>query len=445
MTSAPAPSTPAPAPATPWLLRWQGLLAQHSAGPLTARLSLLAGMVLCALMAGLPLVTRSGLTLLITAAGLLWLLWALRTPAGQVGTISGWLLVMLGVAVLATGFSPVPVAAFKGLMKLVSYLGVYALMRQLLAEAPIWWDRILAALLVGELASAVMAIRQLYGDTGELARWADPNSVADGTIRVYGPLENPNLLAGYLIPILPLALVALLRWQGWPRRLFAAAALILGATALFLTYSRGGWLGMVAALGALVLLLVLRQTRSWPALWRRLFPLILVAIAAAVLVVAVTQIEPLRIRVMSLVAGRQDSSNNFRINVWMAALAMIQDRPWIGIGPGNSAFNLIYPLYQQPKFNALSAYSVPLELLVEGGVPGLLAGLGLLLASVRTALVQLKGEAVFALPALAALAAIAGLCVQGATDTIFFRPEVQMTGWFCLATLAVSRSTQPEA
>jgi len=216
--------TPAPAPSIPWLLRWQGLLAQRSAGPLTARLSLVAGVVLCALMAGLPLVTRSGLTLLITAAGLLWLLWALRTPAGQIGPISGWLLVMLGVAVLATGFSPVPVAAFKGLMKLVSYLGVYALMRQLLAEAPIWWDRILAALLVGELASAVMAIRQLYGDTGELARWADPNSVADGTIRVYGPLENPNLLAGYLIPILPLALVALLRWQGWPQRLFAAAA-----------------------------------------------------------------------------------------------------------------------------------------------------------------------------------------------------------------------------
>jgi putative inorganic carbon (HCO3(-)) transporter len=119
---------------------------------------------------------------------------------------------------------------------------------------------------------------------------------------------------------------------------------------------------------------------------------------------------------------------------------MIQDRPWLGIGPGNSAFNLIYPLYQQPKFNALSAYSVPLELLVEGGVPGLLAGLGLLLASVRSGLSQLKGESAWALPALAAVAAIAGLCVQGATDTIFFRPEVQMSGWFCLATLSVSRA-----
>ena len=429
----------APVPSTPWLLRWQGWLNGASAGPLGSRLPQLAGVVLCALMAGLPLVTRAGLSLLILAAGLLWLVWALCTPAGRIGGISGWLLVMLGLAVLATGCSPVPVAAFKGLLKLVSYLGVYALMRQLLAAAPEWWDRIVAALLAGELVSAVLAIRQLYGDTSELARWADPNSVADGTIRVYGPLENPNLLAGYLIPILPIALVALLRWRTWPQRLFAAAALLLGSIALFLSYSRGGWLGMLAALGAVVLLLVLRQTRHWPTLWRRLFPLLLVAGAVAVLVVAVTQIEPLRIRVMSLLAGRQDSSNNFRINVWLAAIEMIQDRPWLGIGPGNSAFNLIYPLYQQPKFNALSAYSVPLELLVEGGIPDLIAGLGLLAAAIRAGWAQLKGESAWAIPALAALAAIAGLCMQGITDTIFFRPEVQLSGWFCLATLSVSR------
>jgi putative inorganic carbon (HCO3(-)) transporter len=430
--------TPAPACPNPWLLRWQGCLAGKQAGPLGARLALLAGVVLCALMAGLPLVSRGGLSLLIVASGLLWLLWALRTPAGAIRPISAWLLVMLAVAVLATGFSPVPVAACKGLLKLVSYLGVYALMRQLLETAPRWWDRLAAALLCGELASAVIAIRQLYGDTGELARWADPNSVADGTIRVYGPLENPNLLAGYLIPILPIAVAGLLRWRSWPQRLFAGAALALGAAALILSYSRGGWLGMVAALAAMALLLVLRSTRSWPPLWRKLFPVLLIGVGAALLVVAVTQIEPLRIRVMSLVAGRQDSSNNFRINVWLAALEMIQDRPWLGIGPGNSAFNLIYPLYQQPKFNALSAYSVPLELLVEGGVPGLLAGLGLLQASLRAGLIQLKGESAWALPALASIAAIAGLCVQGATDTIFFRPEVQMSGWFCLASLSAS-------
>ena len=428
------------APSTPWLLRWQGILGDASEGPLGSRLSLIAGSVLCVLLAAMPFVTRAGLSLLILASGLLWLVWSLCLPAGRIGRISGWLLLMLGIAVLATGFSPVTPAAFKGLLKLISYLGVYALLRQLLEQAPLWWDRLVAALLGGELLSSVLAIRQLYGDTSELARWADPNSVADGTIRVYGPLENPNLLAGYLIPILPIALIALLRWRSWPQRLFAASALLLGSSTLFLSYSRGGWLGMVAALGVAVLLLVLRQTRHWPPLWRRLFPLLLIAVAVCVLVVAVTQIEPLRIRVMSLAAGRGDSSNNFRINVWLAAIEMIQERPWLGIGPGNSAFNLIYPLYQQPKFNALSAYSVPLELLVEGGIPNLIAALGLLFASLRTGLSQLKGESSWALPALAAVAAIAGLCVQGATDTIFFRPEVQLTGWFCLATLSASSS-----
>jgi putative inorganic carbon (HCO3(-)) transporter len=391
-------------------------------------------------MAGLPLLTRGGLSLLILACGLLWLLWALRTPSGgRLGPIHGWLLLVLALAVLATGFSPVPAAAAKGLLKLVSYLGVYALMRQLLASAPQWWDRIVAALLAGELLTAVTGIRQLYGDTAELARWADPNSVADGTVRIYSTLDNPNLLAGYLLPILPLAVVALLRWRPLSQKLFALASLILGSVALLFTYSRGGWLGMVAALGTIGLLLVLRQTRHWPVLWRRLFPLLLLVGTVIVLVVAFTHVEPLRVRILSLFSGRQDSSNNFRINVWMAALEMVQERPWLGIGPGNNAFNLVYPLYQQPKFNALSAYSIPLELAVEAGIPGLLAGIGLFVTSLRTGLSQLRIDSTMALPALGAVAAIIGLGVQGITDTIFFRPEVQLIGWFCLASLATSR------
>ena len=389
-------------------------------------------------MAGLPVLSRGGVGLLITACGLLWILWALRTPPGRLGAINLWILAILAIATLATGFSPVPMAAAKGLAKLVSYLGVYALLRQLLAHSPRWWDRIVAALLAGELITSVIGIRQLYGNTEELARWADPNSVADGTIRIYGTLDNPNLFAGFLLPILPLAAVALLRWQSPIRRLYAATGLGLGLIALVLSYSRGAWMGMVASLGLLVLLLALRQTRNWPPLWRRLLPVLLLVGGTVVLVVLVTQVEPLRVRVLSLVAGREDSSNNFRINVWMAALKMIEARPWLGIGPGNTAFNLIYPLFQQPKFNALSAYSIPLEITVEAGIPGLLVLLGLVATAVRSALRLGKGDGPLALPALASLAIIAGLAVQGLTDTIFFRPEVQLIGWFALAVLAAA-------
>ena len=424
--------------AEPLLLRWQGLL--RPADLVLLRLEWLSGGVLVLLLTGLPLFTRGGLSLVIAAVALLWLLWSLCSPPEEIGAISGWLLLILGIAVLTTGFSPVPMAAAKGLLKLLSYLSVYALIRKLLACNPSWWDRLLAGLLSGGLLSSVLALRQLYASTEELARWADPNSISTGTIRIYGPLGNPNLLAGYLLPLLPLAAVALLRWKGIGSRMFAGTTLILGVAATVWTCSRGGWIGMLAGLATLMLLLILRTTRHWPPIWRRLLPLAVLLLAAALLTVAATKLEPIRTRVASLLAGRGDSSNNFRINVWLAAIDMIQDRPWLGIGPGNAAFNSVYPLYQQPKFNALSAYSVPLELLVEMGLPGLIAGLGLLWSALQRGLRGLTLPQPAAGAALASLAAITGLLTQGITDTIFFRPEVQLIGWFCLATLAAQPS-----
>ena len=429
-------------PAAPWLLGWQGLLAGDGNSRLRQRLPQLAGALLTLLLLLMPFLSRSGLGLLITACGLLWVVWGLATPpaSGRLGSINGWLLAYLALALLATGCSPVPAAAAKGLLKLLSYLGVYALIRRLLEQAPHWWNRLLAGLLLGELATSVIGLRQLYAPSEDLALWADPNSVADGTRRIYSTLGNPNLLAGYLVPILPLAVIALMRWQGlWPR-LLALASLSSGLAAALFTYSRGGWIGLLLALASLGLLLLLRQTRHLGPLMRRLLPPLVISAVIVALVLAAVKIEPLRIRLLSMAAGREDSSNNFRINVWMSALQMIQARPWLGIGPGNSAFNLIYPLFQQPRFTALSAYSVPLELAVETGIPGLIAGLGLLISSLRIGWQQLRRELLLSLPAIGAMAAVIGLAGHGLVDTIFFRPEVQLSGWLALATLGAAQS-----
>ena len=59
-----------------------------------------------------------------------------------------------------------------------------------------------------------------------------------------------------------------------------------------------------------------------------------------------------------------------------------------------------------------------------------------------TGLRQWRAEGPLVLPSLAAVAAFAGLAIQGLTDTIFFRPEVQLIAMFSLATLAASRSLQ---
>jgi len=321
---------------TPLLLRWQGCIFASPAA--LTRIEQLSGAVLMLLLAGLPFVSRSGLGLEILSSGLLWLLWSLCSPPGRIGATGRWLFLILALACLSTGWSPVPVAAAQGLLKLMSYMGFYALLCRLLRSRPMWWDRLLAALLSGGVLSSVLALRQLYASTEELASWADPGSMSTGTIRIYGPLGNPNLLAGYLLPIVPLAVVAMFRWRGLGQKVFSAVSGLLSATAVLYTYSRGGWLGLLAATAVLVFLLLLRGTAEWPPLWRRLVPLGVLFAGGVLVVIAATQLEPIRTRVVSLVAGRGDSSNNFRINVWLAAVEMIQDRPWLGIGPGNNAF-----------------------------------------------------------------------------------------------------------
>ena len=73
----------------PRLLRWQGLVP--SSGLQQRRLQATAGLLLMALLATLPFISRPGLALVITACGALWLIWSLTTPPGRIGAISGWL------------------------------------------------------------------------------------------------------------------------------------------------------------------------------------------------------------------------------------------------------------------------------------------------------------------------------------------------------------------
>ncbi len=422
------------------LLDWQGLGSRWEPTRLTRRLPLLAGLLLLSLFTTLPFLSRSGMVLLLLGAGLLWLSWSVLEPPEPMGSMGHRLLIFLAIVIVATGFSPVPQEALPGLLKLVLYLGAWSLAARLLTRHRNWWNPILAGLLAGGLAEAVVALRQLQGGAIALATWSDEASILLGTERLYGSLGNPNLLGGYLVPIIPLAIGAALHWRSWPSRLFAAVTAGLAGLALALTYSRGAWLGLGAGLACFVLLW------GWFALPRlqgrrqAIFCGLLVGALVAAVAMA-GGLEPLRVRLLSGLAGRADSSINFRINVWMAAWQMLRDYIWTGIGPGQDAFNRIYPLYQQPMFNALSAYSMPLELAVELGLAGLLAGIAIFWHGLQKGLGQLKGTVATGggWPSISVVAAVVGLGAHGLVDTIFLRPEVQLIWWLCIAFLATQQ------
>jgi len=150
--------------------------------------------------------------------------------------------------------------------------------------------------------------------------------------------------------------------------------------------------------------------------------------------------ETFRLRITSIFAGRDDSSNNFRINVWTAVFRMIQDYPIFGIGPGHDVFNQIYPLYQLPRYNALSAYSILLEVAVETGIVGLISFVWLLVVIFNTGWLQLQRfrqlNSVDGLWLIGAIAALIGMLGHGFVDTVWYRPVVNSIWWLLVALVA---------
>lgn len=343
-------------------------------------------------------------------------------------------LVFLGVSVVAVGFSPYPMLSLKGLAKMLVFWMSFFAFRGALARGQKGWVPLFAALFVAALAQSIYGLYQWQIKVPPLALWDDAESAVKLT-RVYGTLKNPNLLSGYLIPVIPFALAAAATWRNWLLRALALATALTAPVCLYFTYSRGAYLGLVAeafVLGALGL------AALWPQIRRR--PWLLALLGAAVLVVGVAFVwvyahsPALQERLLSVTATRTHSSNSFRLNVWDGVQRMIQDSWWAGIGPGNDAFRKVYALYMVSGFEALGAYNIFLEEAVEKGVFGLLAFLWLLLAAVfRTLYHAARGvERVWG---AAAVAVLVGLSVHGLVDTVFYRPSVQLMFWLTLAVI----------
>jgi putative inorganic carbon (HCO3(-)) transporter len=124
---------------------------------------------------------------------------------------------------------------------------------------------------------------------------------------------------------------------------------------------------------------------------------------------------------------------------------MIKDRPILGIGPGNTAFNKIYPLYQRPRYNALSAYSFLLEIAVETGFIGLACFVWLLIVTFNLGLQQLRrlrqtsNREAFWL--IGAISSLLGILAHNTFDTVLYRPEINTLWWLMVAIVASYYST----
>ncbi len=343
------------------------------------------------------------------------------------------------IATVATAFSPVKLAALNGWVNLTLYLILFALSAQIL-RSPRFCNWIITSFLLTALVVSSYGIRQEFFGVQQLATWNDPNSALANDTRVYSYLGNPNLLGGFLLPAIALSIAAIFIWQGWIQKTLAIIMAGANSACLYFTDSRGAWLAMAVLVSVLLLLFFFWWREYLPRFWQVwLLPLVFGTLAG-LLIAAFITLEPLRIRLMSIFAGREDSSNNFRINVWEACYKIIDDYPLIGIGPGNDAFNKIYPHYMNSRYPALSAYSIYLEHLVEMGYLGFGCFIWLITVTLNHGIRQLarlrQSRNKRGIYLIAAIAATASLAFHGLVDTVWYRPQINTLWWLVLAIVA---------
>ncbi|MFM7371719.1 MAG: putative bicarbonate transporter, IctB family, partial [Sphaerospermopsis kisseleviana] len=199
-----------------------------------------------------PFVSSTLIGLLLVAGVGFWVLLTLSddtslTNAASVTPIHLLVLLYWFIAVAATALSPVKKAALSDLVTLTLYLLLFVLCARVLRISRLrsW---LITLYLHISLIVSVYGIRQWFFGAKALATWVDPESSLAKTTRVYSYLGNPNLLAGYLIPAVVLSLVAIFAWQGWIRKALALTMFVVNTACLVLTFSRGGWIGLVVGL-----------------------------------------------------------------------------------------------------------------------------------------------------------------------------------------------------
>ncbi len=351
-----------------------------------------------------------------------------------------WLLVYFMIVFISLAGSTLFALSFKGFMKTVTYLGFYVSVVHFLKD-----NRDKIPLLLGIIGicagfESIIGFLQNFAQVQEISTWQDVSSLNPEEVmtRVYGTLKpyNPNLLGGYFVASLP-AIFGICGYLLVERKYilccFTGVLALISVIALFLTGCRGSYIGcMVILLGFFAV--------SAKYLWKN-FRNVYLSIVGTVFVLstsALLLVSSLRARVFSIFAMRHDSSNSFRFNVYQSALQMAKDNWLVGIGVGNKNFREIYGLYMKTGFDALSAYNIFLETVVESGIFALIAFLGFLFVMIKNAInyILKSGNIKNVIFVSTAIISVIAVMIHGLVDTVFFRPQIQFVFWTMVAILS---------
>jgi O-antigen ligase len=288
--------------------------------------------------------------------GFVWALLRLATGAAGEGVLSSRQARLF--AVFVSGVVVAGLLSGTGFLAVSRYVSFLLFLPIVLVAVRTQADlgRVLSVMALSMVLAFPYAIRQMLRYDGRLG------------VAFY----EPNYLAANLVLLIPVALAfAATRQQPGRRLLWLGGAVVLIAS-LFLTSSRGGFLGLLAAAAVFV--------------YRRRGPGAALALVVGLILAALP--TSLGDRAVATLAGSADTpvgleaSNRAHTALFWGALRMLADAPLTGVGPYN--FKALSAEYSGLAQDAI-AHNTYLELAAELGLPVLIVFV-LLVAAVFRAL-----------------------------------------------------------
>jgi putative inorganic carbon (HCO3(-)) transporter len=248
-----------------------------------------------------------------------------------------------------------------------------------------------------------------------------------------------NQLAAVLLLLLPVTLcLSLDRGRSRTGRLAMGLISLVALTVLLLTQSRGAWLGLAA--GLLFIAAARAGVGTWASDRRLLLSVAGVVLMGVMIAWALPAIYP------SLEAPPQETvvgnlrSLRFRGELWRWGVAAVHDFPLTGVGLGafRDVARRLYPVNIVAANDLAHAHNVLLQVALDGGLPGLIAYLGMLLATVQAAWPRSGNSRANESRQLGLLACLVALHAFGLADTLSLGAKPGLLLWWCLGLLLPS-------
>ena len=374
----------------------------------------------------LPFAPTMGLVALVLYTALCFVLKAIRGKRSVKFDLLDGIVLIFMLMMISGGVVAMSRASLKPMMVYVAFMLGYFLVVNLIRSRE-WVMRCVTGAILSCTVVAGYGIFQNFFGLAEQT-WQDADMFSSIKGRVVSTFENPNVLAEYLIMVLPLMLAAFIVTKKPRGKVFALLCMAMSGGCLIYTWSRGAWLGFM--IGVVIFMLMY----SKKTLAAMLFCLVGIPFLPFVLPESIIQ------RFTSI-GDLGDSSTSYRVYIWEGVIKMLKDYFATGIGIGTDSFKLVYPAYALSGIEtAPHSHNLYLQITVELGIFGLIVFLALLFVWSQSCLtLHTKEKREEKLLCAGIFCGILAVLAQGMTDYIWYNYRVFLMFWLMLGLSAAVR------